>query len=82
MVLYSGYFNWFFERVGEMNEEEILLDNTEFETEVETLVEVDSSAVYLEQIAGDVRVLVVFAIVTFFTACLRGWRNTVVKGVR
>lgn len=65
-----------------MNTEEILYENTELETEVETLVEVDSSTIYIEQIANDVRILVVFAIVTFFTACLRGWRNMVIKGVK
>lgn len=70
-----------------MNEEEIL-ENTEIleEESMETYQEVDvgytQSMEILTQIYNDVHLILVFTIITFVTACLRGWRKNVIKGVR
>lgn len=67
-------------------EEMILLENTEEilqeSTELESVVEVDPAAslMYLEQIAGDVRVIMTFVILTFCASCFRSWRINVTGG--
>lgn len=61
------------------NTEEILQESTE---ELESVVEVDAAAslMYLEQIAGDVRVIMTFVILTFCASCFRSWRINVTGG--
>lgn len=54
---------------GQETYTEIVVNNTEL---VETLT----------YIRDDVRIILAFTIITFVTACLRGWRKNVVKGVR
>lgn len=71
-----------------MNDEEILLENTEIsETEIqESYQEVNvgyaESLELLTNIYNDVHLILVFTIITFVTACFRGWRKNVIKGVR
>lgn len=50
-------------------------------TENVMLVTVDDSASVelLTQIAADVRIILLFTIITFCSACMRGWRNVVLK---
>ena len=54
----------------------------ESSTELETVVEVDAAALvpYMEQIAGDVRVILTFTIIAFCTSCFRSWRINVTGG--
>lgn len=55
------------------------------ETESVVLTDGDAASVYvqhLEQIAGDVRIILLFTILTFCTACMRAWRKNIIKGVR
>ena len=46
-------------------------------TELEAVVEVDASVLvpYLEQIAFDLRVILLFTILTFVMGCMRSWRK-------
>lgn len=71
-----------------MNNEE-LLENTEIleeeistETEAIVMVDTDQTIQVLETIAFDVRVILLFMILTFCGACLRSWRNNTIKGAK
>lgn len=79
MVCDCYFVRWVFKEIVSMSEEN-LLESTEL-VEMESTVEVDSSIEILTQIQSDVRILVVFTIITFVMSCLRGWRKNVVKGV-
>lgn len=76
---------------------EIVEESTEIiEVSVDELMEVESGETVattvayddtvliemLTEVRGDMRILVLFAILTFCSSCLRAWRNTVIKGVR
>lgn len=70
-----------------MSSEEVLLANAEnVEEDVQAYqeVNVDSSQILgvLTDIYNDVHIIMVFTIITFATACFRGWRKNVIKGVR
>lgn len=71
-----------------MSNEEIILENTEIVEEeiAETFQEVNmgytQSMEILTQIYNDVHLIMVLTILTFVSACLRGWRKNVIKGVR
>lgn len=70
-----------------MNQEEIIENTESLEEETtETYQEVDvgytQSLEILTNIYNDVHVIMVFIIITFVTACMRGWRKNVIKGVR
>lgn len=54
---------------------------TETETEAETLQEIDTAET-LQNIYNDVHLILVFTILTFASACMRGWRNHTLKGGR
>lgn len=78
---------WMDKEYKVMNKEEVL-ENTEImeEETAESYQEVDvgytQSMEILTQIYNDVHLILVFTIITFVSACLRGWRKSVVKGVR
>lgn len=65
-----------------MNTEEIMEISTEMSSETETLAEVPSDTQILEGIANDVHIIMVLALITFITSCLRGWRKNTIKGAR
>lgn len=69
-----------------METETILQEILETELpEIESVVLTDGDAVavqHLEQIAGDVRIILLFTVLTFCTACMRAWRKNTIKGVR
>lgn len=68
----------------EMSEEEVteILEECPVETYTEIVVDNTTTNEILMNIYNDVHVIMVFTIVTFVTACFRGWRKNVVKGVR
>lgn len=53
-------------------------------TELEAVVEVDAAALvpYLEQIAFDLRVILLFTILTFVMGCMRSWRKLFTGGFK
>jgi hypothetical protein len=66
--------------------EDVQLSDTEIvesvECSTEALTEVDSSiSDSMESISNDVHLILVFVILTFVSACMRGWRNHVLKGM-
>ena len=61
-----------------MNTENIM----EISTETEALVDASSNTQILEGIAYDVRIIMVLALLTFFSSCLRGWRKNVIRGAK
>lgn len=71
-----------------MNDEEILLEDTEIleeedaEIHSQTVVYADTTVELLTEIRNDVYMILVFTIITFAMACFRGWRKNVIKGVR
>lgn len=70
-----------------MNENEIVESTETLEEETaQAYQEVDvgyaQSMEILTSIYNDVHVIMVFTIITFVTACLRGWRKSVIRGVR
>ena len=68
-----------------MNSTEIInIENLEESTELEAVVEVDAAALvpYLEQMAFDLRVILVLAILTFVMGCMRSWRKLFTGGFK
>lgn len=66
----------------EVTLDEILEEENE-ETVVTTVTYDDTVLIEtLTQIQADLRILVLLSILTFCSACLRGWRNMVIKGAR
>lgn len=78
-----------------MNQEEIMENTEVLEVENTEIIEKNNVEVYTEvpvgyeqslelltNIYNDVHIIMVFTIITFMTACLRGWRKNVIKGVR
>ena len=64
-----------------------VVNGTEFveeSTELETVVEVDPSTMipYLEQIAFDLRVILLFTVLTFAMSCTRSWRKIITGGFK
>ena len=53
-------------------------------TELESVVEVDPNVLvpYLEQISFDLRVILLFTILTFVMGCLRSWRKLFTGGFK
>ena len=60
------------------------LENLEESTELEAVVEVDAAALvpYLEQMAFDLRVILLFTILTFVMGCMRSWRKSITGGFK
>lgn len=48
----------------------------------ERIGEIMTELEILTMIYNDVHIIMVFVILNFATACMRGWRKNVVKGVR
>ena len=59
-------------------------ENLEESTELEAVVEVDAAAMvpYLEQMAFDLRVILLFTILTFVMGCMRSWRKLFTGGFK
>lgn len=59
-------------------------ENLEESTELEAVVEVDAAALvpYLEQMAFDLRVILLFTILTFVMGCMRSWRKLLSGGFK
>lgn len=69
-----------------MSTEETMEISTEVSTEIavegEALVDASNNTQILENIATDVRLIAVLALLTFITSCFRGWRKNTIKGAR
>ncbi|MBQ8519166.1 MAG: hypothetical protein IJ455_06175 [Agathobacter sp.] len=66
-----------------MNSTEVIsTEIIEESTELEAVVEVEAAALvpYLEQMAFDLRVILLFTILTFVRSCMRSWRKTTTGG--
>lgn len=66
-----------------MNSTEVIsTENIKESTELEAVVEVDAAVLvpYLEQMAFDLRVILLFTILTFVRSCMRSWRKTITGG--
>ena len=59
-------------------------ENLDESTELEAVVEVDAAALvpYLEQMAFDLRVILLFTILTFVMGCMRSWRKLLSGGFK
>ena len=59
-------------------------ENLEESTELEAVVEVDATVVvpYLEQMAFDLRVILLLTILTFVMGCTRSWRKLFTGGFK
>lgn len=55
------------------------VENTE--THEEISVDLEEMNMYMEQIAGDVRIILAFIILTFCWSAVRAWRKNFTKGV-
>lgn len=68
--------------VEEVTVDEIL--SVQEEETIATTVAYDDTVLIemMTEIRGDMRILVLLSILTFCSACLRGWRNNVIKGAR
>lgn len=86
MVCFGFDINWICKGVDVMNQEEIMesteiLEEETMETYEEVVVDNSATTELLTNIYNDVHIIMVFTIITFVTACFRGWRKNVVKGV-
>lgn len=70
--------------IGEISVDELMQANEVEGLQTETIISYDDTVLIetLTQIQADVRILVLMSILTFCSACLRGWRNSVIKGAR
>lgn len=68
-----------------MNSTEVISTEIfEDSTELEAVVEVDAAALmpYLEQMAFDLRVILLLTILTFVMSCTRSWRKLFTGGFK
>lgn len=70
--------------VSDVSVDELMQMEEVGEVQTETIISYDDTVLIetLTQIQADVRILVLLSILTFCSACLRGWRNNVIKGAR
>lgn len=66
----------------EMQEENMVIETPLVEVidYTETMTLIQQNADYIPTIASDVRVILVFVVLTFCWSCMRSWRNHVIRG--